>query len=158
MDNDGQAVEPLTLDEVKAAIRGLKNNKAAGKDELLAELFKHGSVQLYQLLHCIIALLNSAYKILSEILLHRWRPIEEYFVETPRKDQRRIRCSPCDRFSINFWSKYNLKIRHLFIDFKVAYDSVTRNELCKIMIEHGFPAKLIRLIGVTLDGSKSSCG
>lgn len=49
-----------------------------------------------------------------------------------------------------------LQTHHLFIDFKAAYDSVKRNELWKIMVEHGFPAKLIRLIRATLDGAKSS--
>ncbi|KXJ67862.1 hypothetical protein RP20_CCG008536 [Aedes albopictus] len=52
--------------------------------------------------------------------------------------------------------EYNLQTHHLFIDFKAAYDSVKRNELWQIIIEHGFPAKLIRLIRATRDRSKSS--
>ncbi|XP_062709021.1 uncharacterized protein LOC134288373 [Aedes albopictus] len=54
IDDDGQAVEPPTLDEVKTAIRGLKNNNAAGKDELPVQFLKYDSEQLYQLLHRII--------------------------------------------------------------------------------------------------------
>lgn len=50
IDDDGQAVEPPTLAEVKTAIRFLKNNKATGKDKLPTELL---SEQLYQLLHHI---------------------------------------------------------------------------------------------------------
>ncbi|XP_052561955.1 uncharacterized protein LOC120429290 [Culex pipiens pallens] len=52
--------------------------------------------------------------------------------------------------------EYNLQTHHLFIDFKASYDSVKRKELWKIMLEHGFPAKLIRLIRATLDGAISS--
>ena len=52
--------------------------------------------------------------------------------------------------------EYNLQTHHRFVDFKAAYDSVKRNELWHIMLEHGFPTKLIKLIRATLDGSKSS--
>lgn len=196
IDDDGQAVEPPTLDEVKTAIRGLKNNKAAGKDELPAELLKHGSEQLYQLLHRIIlkiweeeelpaswldglicplykkghrlecanyrgiTLLNSAYKILSGVLFHRLRPIEESFVGEYQAGFREGRSTTDQMFTLrqilDKFREYNLQTHHLFIDFKAAYDSVKRNELWQIMIEHGFPAKLIRLIRATLDGSKSS--
>lgn len=40
---NGRAMKPSTLDEVKTVIRGLENNKAAGKNELPAELLKHVS-------------------------------------------------------------------------------------------------------------------
>ena len=60
------------------------------------------------------------------------------------------------RMILDKFREYNLQTHHLFIDFKAAYDSVTRNELWQIMFEHGFPAKLIRLIRAMLDGSKSS--
>ena len=60
------------------------------------------------------------------------------------------------RMILNKFLEYNLQTHHLFINFKAPYDSVTRNELWQIMSEHGFPAKLIRLIRATLDGSKSS--
>lgn len=47
IDDDGQAVEPPTLEEVKKAIRELKNSKAAGKDELPAELLKAAASTVY---------------------------------------------------------------------------------------------------------------
>ena len=37
-------------------------------------------------------------------------------------------------------------MQQLFIDFKKAYDSVRREVLCNILIEFGFPMKLVRLI------------
>ena len=49
-----------------------------------------------------------------------------------------------------------MQTHHLFIDFRAAYDSVKRNELWRIMLEHGFPTKLIRLIRATFEGFTSS--
>lgn len=43
-----------TLDEIKSAIRKLKNNKSPGSDALPSELFKHGGPQLHQILHHLI--------------------------------------------------------------------------------------------------------
>ena len=194
--DDGEAVEPPTLDEVKKALNELKNNKAAGKDEIPVELLKHGSEQLHQSIHHIIqkiwedeelptgwldglicpiykkghrlecanyrgiSLLNSAYKILSRILFNRLRPLEESFVGEYQAGFRVGRSTTDQMFTLRMildkFREYNLQTHHLFIDFKAAYDSVKRNELWQIMSEHGFPAKLIRLIRATLDGSKSS--
>ena len=51
---DGQAVEPAPLDEVKKAARELKNCKAAGKDGIPAELLKVGREQLHSAIHRVI--------------------------------------------------------------------------------------------------------
>ena len=42
--------------------------------------------------------------------------------------------------------EYNKAMYQLFIDFKKAYDSVTREVLCNILIDFGIPMKLVRLI------------
>ena len=47
-------------------------------------------------------------------------------------------------------SVINEPVRQLFIDFKKAYDSVRREVLYKILIEFGFPRKLVRLIKMSL--------
>ena len=193
--DDGQAVDPPTLDEVKKAIHELKNNKAARKDELPAELLKHGSEQLHQMIHHIlekiweeeelptswldglirplykkghrlecanyrgITILNSAYKILSRVLFNRLRPLEESFVGEYQAGFREGRSTTDQMFTLrqtlDKFREYNLQTHHLFIDFKAAYDSVKRNELWQIMLENGFPTKLVKLIRATLDGSKS---
>jgi hypothetical protein len=41
-------------------------------------------------------------------------------------------------------------VHQLFIDFKKAYESVRREDLYNILIEFGFPKKLIRLIKMCL--------
>jgi hypothetical protein len=38
-------------------------------------------------------------------------------------------------------------VHQLLIDFKKAYDSVMREALYHILIEHGMPVTLVRLIG-----------
>ncbi|XP_055632614.1 uncharacterized protein LOC129773088 [Toxorhynchites rutilus septentrionalis] len=66
---------------------------------------------------------------------------------------RRIKCSPSS--ILDKFQEYNLQTHHPFVDFKAAYDSVKRNELWQIMLEHGFPTKLIKLSRLILEGSKS---
>ena len=46
--------------------------------------------------------------------------------------------------------EYNEEVHQLFIDFKKAYDSVSREVLYKILIEFGIPKKLVRLIKMSL--------
>jgi len=46
--------------------------------------------------------------------------------------------------------EYNEEVHQLFIDFKKAYDSVSREVLYKILIELGIPRKLVRLITMSL--------
>ncbi|XP_055533253.1 uncharacterized protein LOC129723146 isoform X2 [Wyeomyia smithii] len=196
IENDGQAVEPPSIDEVKKAVKELRNCKAAGKDGIPAELFKVGSEQLYRAIHRImlrvwsdeelpsdwleglicpiykkghcldcsnyrgITLLNTMYKILSRILFHRLRPLQETFVGEYQCGFRGGRSTTDQMFTLrqilDKFLEYNLQTHHLFIDFRAAYDSVKRNELWQIMIEHDFPTKLIRLIRATLEGSTSS--
>ena len=52
--DDGKEFDPPSLDEVAAAISGLKNNKAPGMDYLPAELFKTGCEKLIAELHQLI--------------------------------------------------------------------------------------------------------
>ncbi|XP_058465583.1 uncharacterized protein LOC131439062 [Malaya genurostris] len=57
IEGDGQAVDPLTLDEIRKAVRQLKNGKAAGKDGIPAELLKVESEWLYYTLHQVIGMI-----------------------------------------------------------------------------------------------------
>ena len=46
--------------------------------------------------------------------------------------------------------EYSEAVRHLFIDFKKAYDSVRREVLYNILMEFGIPKKRISLIKMCL--------
>ncbi|XP_038116806.1 uncharacterized protein LOC119769006 [Culex quinquefasciatus] len=128
-------------------------------DGLVTPIYKKG-----QRLDCAnyrgITILNAAYKVLSRILWSKLRPMTETFVGEYQCGFRAGRSTTDQMFTLrqilDKFREYNLQTHHLFIDFKAAYDSVKRNEIWKIMVEHGFPAKLIRLIRATLDGAKSS--
>ena len=57
IEDDGQAVDPPTLDEVRKATRELKNGKAAGKNGIPAEILKIGSARLYEAIHHVIGMI-----------------------------------------------------------------------------------------------------
>ena len=51
---------------------------------------------------------------------------------------------------------YQIEIRHLFIDFKTAYDKVNRKQLYKEMLEFGIPPKLVGLTQTTMEGTTAA--
>ncbi|VVC32407.1 Reverse transcriptase domain [Cinara cedri] len=89
-----------------------------------------------------ISLLNTSYKILSNLLLNRLKPfIKEIIGE----------------YQAGFMKKsheFNKDVHMLFVDFKAAYDSVDRKKLWNIMSRLGIPEKLTRIIKVCVQGSK----
>jgi hypothetical protein len=46
--------------------------------------------------------------------------------------------------------EYNGTVHQLFIDFKIAYDSIRRQVLYRSLIEFGIPRKLVGLIKMCL--------
>jgi hypothetical protein len=46
-----------------------------------------------------------------------------------------------------------MRVHQLSIDLKKAYDSVTREVLCSILIKFGVTMKLLRLIKMCLNGT-----
>ncbi|KAJ4427923.1 hypothetical protein ANN_23933 [Periplaneta americana] len=61
---------------------------------------------------------------------------------------------PCARYWRKKW-EYKGTVHQLFIDFKKAYNSVTREVLYDILIEFGIPKKLVRLIKICLSETYS---
>jgi len=51
--------------------------------------------------------------------------------------------------------EYNEAVRQLFMDFKTACDSVTREVFYSILIVFGIPVKLVRLIKICLNETLS---
>lgn len=53
-DQDPRETDPQTLEEVRRAMKMLRNNKAPGKDNIPTELYKHGGRAVTLALHGII--------------------------------------------------------------------------------------------------------
>ena len=97
-----------------------------------------------------ITLLNTAYKVLSRILFSRLRQLTDAFFGEYQGGFREGRSTTDQMFTLrqilDKFREYNLHTHHLFVDFKAAYDSVKRNKLWHIMLEYGFPTKLIKVL------------
>lgn len=105
-----------------------------------------------------IFLLNTSYKILSNLLLNRLKPfikeiIEEYqagfMVGKSTIDQIHIIKQIAEKSH-----EFNKDVHMLFVDFKAAYDSVDRKKLWNVMSRLGIPEKLTKIIKVCVQGSK----
>ncbi|XP_038106408.1 uncharacterized protein LOC119766088 [Culex quinquefasciatus] len=179
----GEGEEPVpTMREVKDAIKKLKNNKAAGKDGIGAELIKMGPEKLASCLHRLIVRVWE-----SEQLPEEWKegvicPIYKKGDKLDCENYRAItilnaaykvfsqilfsRLSPIAEgfvgsYQAGFVMGDQQPTKSSLCDkssksVATAYDSVDREELWKIMDENGFPGKLIRLIKMTMDGASKS--
>ena len=102
-----------------------------------------------------ITLLNTAYKIFSNILLTRLQPFADKAVGNYQCGFRPQR-STIDQIHtlrqiLEKTKEYNIKTFHLFIDFKAAYDSIERDKLLEAMNEFGIPTKLVSLTRATIN-------
>ena len=151
-------VEELTTEDVKKAIRDLKNNKAAGADGIHLELIKYGGNKQ----------LNRMYEIVKQIWEEKRIPEEwkETIIVPVHKRGDRDRCENYRRIALGnaaykillnmilgkikpyiekvmgdyqsgfrdgiinekLW-EYNQSVQYLFIDFQKAYDSIPRDTL-----------------------------
>ena len=91
----------------------------------------------------------TTYKILSIILLTRLIPYAKEIIGDNQCGFRRNRSTIdhifCIRQILEKKSEYNEPVHQLFIDFKIAYDSVRMEVLYKFIIEFGITRKLVRL-------------
>ncbi|KAJ4442050.1 hypothetical protein ANN_11916 [Periplaneta americana] len=106
-----------------------------------------------------ISLLLTSYKILSNILLRRLTPYVDEIIGDHQCGFRRNRSTIDQIFCIRQimekkW-EYKGTVHQLFIDFKMAYDSVKREVLYDILIEFGITKKLVRLIKICLSETYS---
>ena len=106
-----------------------------------------------------ISLINTAYKILANILLERLKPIVESGLGDYQCGFRKNRSTVDQIFTVRqmlekCW-EFNRVIHQLFIDFRQAYDSILRVKLWDAMVELGIPKKLIKLTSICVNGSRS---
>jgi hypothetical protein len=99
--------------------------------------------------YCGICLLNVTYKVFAKVLHSRLLPyantaVHHYQAGFPSGKSTTL------RHILEKSNEFNITTHHLLMDFKTAYDIITRNEISVIMAELDFPTKLIRLTKATL--------
>jgi sorting nexin-29 len=107
-----------------------------------------------------ISLLNTAYKVLTNIIYARLLP---YIEEKIASYQNGFRPGKSTTYAL-FITRQILEkaqeskteIHFLLIDFKAAYDSVIRKQLHKVMKELGITEKLTRMVRATTEISSSN--
>lgn len=105
-----------------------------------------------------ISLLNSAYKVFSNILYKRLLPYAEENVGEYQSGFRTGRSTIDQIFVLRQilekTVEYNVDTFHIFVDFKAAYDSVLRSGLYSALNSLGVPAKLIHLVRAVMKSTK----
>ncbi|PSN37775.1 hypothetical protein C0J52_15856 [Blattella germanica] len=106
-----------------------------------------------------ISLLSTSYKISTNILVSRLTPYIDEIIGDHQCAFKRNRSTIDSIFSVRQilekkW-EYNCTVHQLYVDFKMAYDSIKREKLYSIVMNFGIPKKLVRLIGMCLNGTKS---
>ncbi|GFW19228.1 reverse transcriptase domain-containing protein [Trichonephila clavipes] len=101
-----------------------------------------------------ITLLNTAYKIFSNLLIARLQPYTDKVIGNYQCGFRPQR-STIDQIHtlkqiLEKNKEYNIKTFHLFVDFKAAYDSINRYKMIEAMTEFKEPKKLVNLTKATL--------
>jgi len=109
-----------------------------------------------------IALGNSAYKILSNIILGKIKPYIEKIKGDHQNGFRDGRSVIDNIFALKIikekiW-EYNQSVQYLFIDFQRAYDSIHIDTLWKCMEEFKFPTKLINMCKTCVHKTRSAVG
>lgn len=107
-----------------------------------------------------ISLLNIAYKVLAFILCERLKPHVIRIIGNYQCGFMPGRGTSDQIFTLRQilekTQEFQVDTHHLFIDFKQAYDTPTRQELFKAMNRFGIPSKLIKLSQMTLENTWSS--
>ncbi|KAI5722453.1 hypothetical protein M8J76_008557 [Diaphorina citri] len=106
-----------------------------------------------------ISVVNTAYKVLSSLLLARLKPLAEDILGDYQCGFRGNRSTTDNIFAVKMINEkmweFNRSVQYLFVDFSKAYDSIHRQSLWNIMKDFQIPAKLIRMCQVCMDENVS---
>jgi sorting nexin-29 len=101
-----------------------------------------------------ITLLNTGYKVLSNILFQRLLPYAESIIGHYQCGFRPSKSCTDQihtlRLILEKTQEFNIDTHHLFIDFRSAYDSIDRRLLFTAMREFSIPEKLVCLTEMTM--------
>jgi RNAse (barnase) inhibitor barstar len=105
-----------------------------------------------------ISLLNTCYKIVSNIILNRIKPYTREIIGEYQSGFMPGK-STVDQIHtikqiVEKSHEFDIDVHLLFVDFKQAYDSVNRYRLWKAMTQLGIPTKLVRLVKACVQKSK----
>jgi len=105
-----------------------------------------------------ISLLNTCYKLVSNIILNRIKPYTREIIGEYQAGFTSGK-STVDQIHtikqiVEKSHEFDIDVHLLFVDFKQAYDSVNRGRLWKAMTQLGIPTKLVRLIKTCVQKSK----
>lgn len=106
------------------------------------------------------SLLNTLYKVLSNVLLNRVKPYAKEIIGDYQAGFTQGRLGPLQTKYLHSIKQimeksyeFDQDVYLLFVDSKQVYDSIKRSSLCRVMIELGIPAKM-RLVKVCVQKSK----
>ena len=125
----------VTREEVEVAVRKLKNGKAPGSDEIVAELVKNGGQVMVDWLW--------------ELLREVWR------TKRVPQDWKNVILIPLHKKQSRIWvtrqiieraAEYNTPAHLCFIDLTKAYDSVNRDALIAVLRNYKVPSHLVDII------------
>ena len=183
---DEVEVEELTIEDVKKAVRNLKNNKAPGTDGVHPELIKYGGNKLLNRICELVrqiweegripeewkeTVIVPIYKkgdrgrcenyiILTNIILEKIKPYIEKITGDYQNGFRDGRYVIDNIFVFKIINKifweYNQNVQHLFIEFQKAYDCIHRDTLWQCMEEFKIPKKLINMCKTCLQKTRSA--
>jgi endonuclease/exonuclease/phosphatase family metal-dependent hydrolase len=101
-----------------------------------------------------ITLLSTAYKVFSAVLLKRIKVYAEEILEEHQCGFREGRGTTDQIFAMRQTMEkcyeYDVDLYMFFVDFRQAFDSVSRRRMTAVLHEIGIPAKLTSLVKVTL--------
>ena len=106
-----------------------------------------------------VSLLNTAYKILSNILFVRISSFAENIIGNSQCGFRKYRSTIYEIFALRQilekTKDFGIDIHHLFIDFRSAYVTIKRDQLCNAMSEFNIPNILISLTRMKIENTQS---
>lgn len=127
------------------------------KQSVIIPLHKKGSHQVCKNYRGI-SLINTAYKVLANVVLIRITPYAEESIGDYQCGFRPGRSTIDQIFTVRqilekHW-EFDKDLHQLFIDFQQAYDSVIRDHVWTAMAECGIPKKIIKITKVCVEGSR----
>ncbi|KAL4104822.1 hypothetical protein QTP88_020098 [Uroleucon formosanum] len=124
---------------------------------ILCPIYKKGDV-----INCQnyrgISLLNTTYKVLSNIILNRLTPYAKDIVGEYQAGFTAGK-STTDQIHVikqitEESHEFDKDVYLLFVNFKQAYDSIARSTLWNVMVQLGIPAKLVRMVKACMKNSR----